>query len=331
MRGQTSRSSGREVDSHLVHRRSNFSAVVSILVRVSAAPSGLTTPAKEEVRRFWQQRPCGSRHAAAPEGSPEFFRQVEQSRDRLEPFIARYARFEEARGRSVLEIGTGLGTDLAKFARAGARVTGVDLTERAISLVRSRLELERLDGELLVADAEALPFADGQFDVVYSWGVLHHTPDTARAVSEALRVLRPGGRVCVMLYARHSWVAVGLWLRYALLAGRPARGLKTVVADHMESVGTRAYSRREVQRMFGSLEGLRIRQQLTPYDRRVAGPMTALTGGRLGWFLVVDGRKPLTAGGARRSSTARARSRVRRPRQALRSSRSVLLRRRWLV
>src|SRR2546425_890045 len=82
--------------------------------------------------------------------------------------------------------------------------------------------------------AARLPFDDGTFDRVYSWGVLHHTPDTARAVREAVRVLAPGGRLCVMLYARHSWVAYGLWVKHALLTGRPSRSLADVLARHME-------------------------------------------------------------------------------------------------
>lgn len=249
-------------------------------------------PAKEEVRRFWQRRPCGAKHAVAPEGSSEFFEQVERSRNELEPFIARYARFEETAGQRVLEIGTGLGTDLAKFARARAQVTGVDLTDKAISLTRARLRHEGLQGELCVADAERLPFPEDSFDVVYSWGVLHHTPDPERAVAEAIRVLRPGGRICVMLYARRSWVALGLWVRYALLVGRPARRVRDVIASHMESAGTKAYTMREAQGMFSPLRELRVTHQGTPYDRRVAGPLAARTGARLGWFLVIEGQKP---------------------------------------
>jgi SAM-dependent methyltransferase len=258
---------------------------------VSRPDSEPSAPDLEEVRSFWQRRPCGAEHAHAPEGSPEFFRQIERSRDELEPFIARYARFEETVNQRVLEIGTGLGTDLAKFARAGARVTGVDLTEKAISLTRARLDLEGLEGDLYVADAERLPFGEGTFDVVYSWGVLHHTPDTDRAVNEAIRVLRPGGRICVMLYSRRSWVALGLWTRHALLAVRPHRRMHEVIANHMESAGTRAYTVAELRSLFDSLCDIRVSRQGTPYDRRVAGPLAALTGAWLGWFLVVEGQK----------------------------------------
>ena len=247
---------------------------------------------KIAVKRFWEEDPCGSKQASAPRGSPEFFTQVDLRRERLEPFIAEFADFSGASDAEVLEIGVGLGSDFVRFARAGANVTGVDLTQAAVDLVRQRMDREGLPCELRVADAEALPFDDASFDRVYSWGVLHHTPNTERAVAEALRVLRPGGEACVMLYARRSWVAIGLWLRYAALRGRLRLSLADVISRHMESEGTKAYSVSELQAMFWPLEQLTVEHVATPYDRRVAGPLARLTGRRLGWFLVVRGRLP---------------------------------------
>jgi SAM-dependent methyltransferase len=248
--------------------------------------------AKGRVRAFWERTPCGSWDATAPEGTSEYFAQIERRRYELEPFIPRYADFASTRGQAVLEIGVGLGTDHVQFARAGARLSGVDLTEHGIDLVRRRLELEGLASDLRQADAEHLPFADGSFDVVYSWGVLHHTPDTDRAVREARRVLRPGGRLCVMLYARHAWVPYGLWYRNALMARRPTRSLADVLHHHMESEGTKGYTRRELRRMFAGIEELRIDRELTPYDIEWAGPVARATGNALGFFLVIRGRAP---------------------------------------
>lgn len=245
------------------------------------------------MREYWEADPCGSEHTTAPEGSPEFYAEVERKRYELEPYIAGYADFEGARGLRVLEIGVGLGTDFVNFARAGAMLTGVDLTEHAVELVRRRLELEELEGEVLRADAESLPFQDGTFDRVYSWGVLHHTPDTARSVGEALRVLAPGGDAVVMLYGRYSWVAFGMWARHALLRGRPWWSLSDVLAAHMESEGTKAYTTRELRRLFSGLDDLRVESVVTSYDREISRRLQRLTGDRrLGWFLVVRGRKP---------------------------------------
>ncbi len=160
---------------------------------------------KERVRAFWQAHPCGTKFSDAEMGTPEFFELIEAHRYTKEWHIPEAADFAGARGLSVLEIGCGLGTDGAQFAKAGARYTGVDLTEAAIELARKRFEIAGLPGEFRVADAENLDFADESFDRIYSHGVLHHTPDTARAVAEIHRVLKPGGRAMVMLYHRGSY------------------------------------------------------------------------------------------------------------------------------
>ena len=247
---------------------------------------------KTRVQDFWEAEPCGAAHGEAPEGSPEFFANVERTRNELEPFIPEYADFAGSRGKRVLEIGVGVGTDFIRFVRAGAIATGVDLTDHAVALVRRRVELEGLEAEVVQADAENLPFEDGAFDRVYSWGVLHHTPDSERAFREALRVLAPGGEACIMLYSRHSWVSYGLWAKHGLLKGRPQRSLADVLAHHMESEGTKGYTTRELRRLFGGLEDLRVDKVSTPYDRGWAGPLARLAGNRLGWFSVVRGRKP---------------------------------------
>src|ERR687883_1787450 len=157
---------------------------------------------KERVRAFWQQNPCGTKFTEAEMGTRAFYERVEEHRYTKEWHIPAAARFEEARGLRVLEIGCGLGTDGAQFARAGAIYTGVDLTDAAVSLARRNFELQDLAGEFRTADAENLDFPDDTFDLVYSHGVLHHTPDTERAVGEVHRVLKPGGRAVVMLYHR---------------------------------------------------------------------------------------------------------------------------------
>jgi SAM-dependent methyltransferase len=249
------------------------------------------TDTKEQVRSFWSRIPCGSWDATAPEGTAEYFAQIEARRYELEPFIHRFAQFQSTRGQSVLEIGVGLGTDHVQFARAGANLHGVDLTDKGIELVRRRLELEGLTSELQTADAEQLPFPDDSFDFVYSWGVLHHTPDTPRAVREAIRVLRPGGRICVMVYARHAWVSYGLWARHGPLSRRPLRSLSDVLHHHMESLGTKGYTKHEARRMFRGVESLRIEKLTTPYDVEYAGGLARLTGRWLGFFMVIQGVK----------------------------------------
>ena len=245
------------------------------------------------MRGFWTRTPCGSWDATAPEGTAEYFAQIEARRYELEPFIRNFARFGSSAGQRVLEIGVGLGTDHVQFARAGAELSGVDLTERGIDLVAQRLALENLSSDLQQADAESLPFPDGSFDYVYSWGVLHHTPDTPRAMAEAVRVLRPGGRICVMVYSRHAWVSYGLWARHGPLSRRPLRSIDDVLYHHMESLGTKSYTKRELRRMLGGIEPLAIEKVLTPYDIEYAGGVARATGRWLGFFMVATGTKQL--------------------------------------
>jgi SAM-dependent methyltransferase len=160
---------------------------------------------KERVRAFWQANPCGVKFADAEPGTRRFYELVEAHRYATEWHIPSAADFAGARGLKVLEIGCGLGTDGAQFAKAGADYTGVDLTGAAVELSRKHFELFNLPGNFQTADAEKLDFADESFDLVYSHGVLHHTPDTAKAIREIHRVLRPGGRAIVMLYHRNSY------------------------------------------------------------------------------------------------------------------------------
>ena len=204
-----------------------------------------TEETKRRVRKFWEDEPCGSVHGEAPEGTREYFDQIERRRSELEPFIPEFADFDGASGKALLEIGVGLGTDFVRFARAGANVTGIDLTEHGVQLVRKRLALEGLDGDVRVADAESLPFEDASFDKVYSWGVLHHTPRTEQAVQEAIRVLRPGGDLCVMLYSRHSWVSYKLWVRFAAARGASdSLALERARLAHGERRDTRVHETR---------------------------------------------------------------------------------------
>jgi ubiquinone/menaquinone biosynthesis C-methylase UbiE len=163
------------------------------------------TKLKERVRAFWQAHPCGTKFADAEPGTTKFYELVKEHRYTKEWHIPEAANFAGARGLKVLEIGCGLGTDGAQFAKAGADYTGVDLTDAAVELARRHFAISGLQGRFRTADAENLEFENESFDLVYSHGVLHHTPDTTRAVHEIRRVLRPGGRAVVMLYHRDSY------------------------------------------------------------------------------------------------------------------------------
>jgi ubiquinone/menaquinone biosynthesis C-methylase UbiE len=147
---------------------------------------------KQQVHDFWNEAACGENLYLKSLDIQGYESQAER-RYELEPVILNFAGFDSAQGMKVLEIGVGLGADHQQFAKAGAQLYGIDLTQRAVEYTRQRLTLFGLQSSLAVGDAENLSFETETFDMVYSWGVLHHTPDTKRAVSECWRVLKRGG------------------------------------------------------------------------------------------------------------------------------------------
>lgn len=222
---------------------------------------------KAQVHDFWNAESCGEGYGASEAGIDLNRQAVE--RYRLEPYLAPFARFAEGREKDVLEIGVGLGADHLRWAESEPRsLTGVDLTPRAVAFTRQRLQYAGRQSDLRVADAENLPFADASFDLVYSWGVLHHSPDTQACLREVARVLRPGGKARIMVY--HKWSLVGsmLWLRYGLLRGRPFRSLASIYDRHLESPGTKAFSRAEATEMClaAGFAACRTRVQLSHGD-----------------------------------------------------------------
>jgi SAM-dependent methyltransferase len=171
----------------------------------------------------------------------------------------------------VLEVGFGAGTDFIQWLRVGAKVSGIDLTEEALANFRHRIQVYGLPEpeSLQVADAEHLPFASNTFDLGYSWGVLHHTPNADQAIAELVRVVRPGGEeIKIMLYNRHSLFALKSWVLFALLRGRPWRSFRWVLWHHVESLGTKAYTAGETRRIFDplGLTDLRMETYLTTCD-----------------------------------------------------------------
>jgi ubiquinone/menaquinone biosynthesis C-methylase UbiE len=168
--------------------------------------------AKEQVRDFWNRNINQFNQLKRSDvGTRAFYDAAEKLRYEyhyhLPPLFERLTR-EFPAGR-LLEVGCSTGNDTIQFARLGMEVTGVDITEAAIELIRQRFDLYGMSGDFRVADAEALPFEDNSFDMCYSFGVLHHTPDTAGAIEELRRVLKPGGKAVVMLYNQYSlnWLA----------------------------------------------------------------------------------------------------------------------------
>lgn len=163
----------------------------------------------DTVRAYWDRRPCNVRHSKATLGSLEYFEQVAARRYFVEPHIPQFADFSRWSGARVLEIGCGIGTDTVQFAKAGATVTAIDLSSESLSLARRHAEVYGLESRirLIQADCEHLNryLPDEKYDLVYSFGVIHHTPHPERAVRGIRALLDPDGELRLMLYSRVSY------------------------------------------------------------------------------------------------------------------------------
>jgi SAM-dependent methyltransferase len=160
----------------------------------------------DEVRSYWERHIHDLEITRHPVGSRGFFDDLDQYHFEKLHHLLRLVDFNAYRGRAVLEVGCGAGVDLARFARGGARVTGVDVAVSAIELAKANFAQQGLDGEFEVANGEALPFPDDAFDLVYAHGVVQYTADPRRLVEECRRVLKPGGQAIFQVYNRVSWL-----------------------------------------------------------------------------------------------------------------------------
>jgi ubiquinone/menaquinone biosynthesis C-methylase UbiE len=225
-----------------------------------------TKDLKQQVRKFWNDRACGEVYAQGETREQQLEAQA-RARYALEPSLRPFARFADGKGKDVLEIGVGMGADHLEWARSEpTRLVGLDLTDRAVEITRQRLSLYGFPFQLITADAEALPFFDATFDLVFSYGVLHHSPNTREAIRELHRVLKPGGVCRIMIYQKYCIVGFMLWLRYAFFTFRPRRKLEQIYAEYLESPGTKAFTVDEARQMLYNFREVQIKTELSPGD-----------------------------------------------------------------
>ena len=160
----------------------------------------------DEVRAYWTRHIHDLEITRHPVGSRGFFDDLDQYHFEKLHHLLRLVDFDGYRDRMVLDVGCGAGVDLARFAKGGAEVTGVDLTESAIALARTNFEQQGLTGRFEVADGEHLPFPDNSFDLVFAHGVVQYTANPQQLVNECHRVLKPGGQAVFQVYNRISWL-----------------------------------------------------------------------------------------------------------------------------
>ena len=223
----------------------------------AASPSpaaGLETT----VRAYWDEHVADWKIARHPPGTREFFEEVEAYRFEKLEYLARVVDFGGFPGKSVLDVGCGLGNDLSRFARGGSVVTGVDISPRAIELARENFRQRGLSGSFAVMNGEALQFADRSFDVVYCHTVLHFTPQPERMVSEIRRVLKDDGVAILMTVNRHSWM-------------NALRHVMKVDIDHLDSPVFRHMTTREFRELLQEFADVQLVPERFPVATKVHG------------------------------------------------------------
>jgi ubiquinone/menaquinone biosynthesis C-methylase UbiE len=273
------------------------------------------TAAKQEAVRQWTADPCGPDIEAVP-GTAEAIEQLVIGRRAYAPWFPAALSYESTAGLDVLDVGCGQGIDLVEYARAGARVTGIDLTPRHLELARGHTAALDLEVTIVQGDAERLPFADESFDRVSSNGVLHHTPDMPAALREIRRVLRPGGEARILVYNRRSF---HYWLSQVLLEGvlrrrlLRERSMEAVLAANVERTSiearplVRVYSPPRVRHMLREAGFAAVRTEVGGFkaeDTPISAVIARHTGllnsravldrlGRIGgWYVLGVGRRP---------------------------------------
>jgi ubiquinone/menaquinone biosynthesis C-methylase UbiE len=271
--------------------------------------------AKRAAIEQWTADPCGYDSAHEP-GSRLHMEDLDRGQRRYAPWMDEILGYEHTRGLRVLDVGCGQGIDVVRYATAGARVTGIDLTPRHVALARRHVAALGLKASVVSGDAEAMPFADMSFDRVSSNGVLHHTPDMPAALREIRRVLVAGGEARVIVYNRrsfHYWLTQvftrGIVYRQLLeersMAGVLSRGVER------SSIGARplvrVYGPRELRDMLTAAGFVDVHTKVrhfnvedTPLSFWAANRIKALHSpyirdriGQIGgWYLTGYGRRP---------------------------------------
>ncbi|GIU81111.1 MAG: class I SAM-dependent methyltransferase [Acidobacteria bacterium] len=222
----------------------------------------------ERVKSFWDARPCNIRHSPLEVGTKEYFDQVEHRKYFVEPHIPKFADFQRWKDKKVLEIGCGIGTDTINFARAGAEITAVDISTESLKIAKKRAEVFGLSDKIKFyeADAERLSeyLAPQAFDLVYSFGVIHHSPHPEKIIEQIRQnYVRKGSILKIMVYHRYSWKV--LWMLFQE-KGKFWK-LDEIIAKHSEAQTgcpvTYTYTKRSVEDLIG--DGFIIREKFVDH------------------------------------------------------------------
>ncbi len=264
---------------------------------------------KEQTKAHWSEAPCGTNYTQQEILSREYFEDIETHRYRTHPWIKKAIERFHINNKNVLEIGFGVGSDHLNLTRRGAKMHGIDLTPKHVEITRARLGLYGLRSKLLIGDGEDLPFPDNYFHFVYSFGVIHHSPDAQKIISEIYRILTPNGRCYITVYHKNSiffWWSI-FFVRYILRNGWRKRSLQQELGlveypNTNQSILVRLYKKRECERLFHQFSKTRTCiRHLLPADIAIFSalyrdqvkptPLLDRIGRRFGWYIVLEAIK----------------------------------------
>lgn len=208
----------------------------------------------DQVRNFWNQRPCNIKHSKKPIGSKKYFDEVEARKYFVEPNLPIFANFPATKNLKVLEVGCGIGTITMGFARAGAEVCAIDLSDYSLTLAKKRAKLYGFQNQIQFyhANAEVLSetLPKKEYDLIFSFGVLHHTPNPENAFSELYHYLKPGGQLKIMVYHRHSWKVFEILLKYGKCQFWKLRKLIATYSEAQTGCPvTYSYTKKEIKKL----------------------------------------------------------------------------------
>ena len=253
---------------------------------------------EQEIKDYWNKQPCNIKHGISPVGTEEYFNEVTAKRYRAEPHNLDFPQFHQYRGKRVLEIGCGIGTDAEQFARNGAHYVGIDLSDESLALSKQRFEVFGLEGEfhnMDMMDLDALKKL-GKFDLVYSYGVIHHFPNIEKIIDNVHSVLNTNGEFKFMVYAKNSWKYA--MIRKGLDQFEAQSGCPYAVAFTSEEIGQLLGKKFKIERlrqahcfMYNVEKYKQDQFELEPWFEAMPELMREAVKEYLGWHLLVKARK----------------------------------------
>ena len=259
---------------------------------------------KQQTKMHWSRNPCGSNYGSSDNLTDTYFKEIESHRYSTHPWIKRHIQQFDIKNKKVLEIGYGMGTDHLNMARQGAILHGVDLTPKNLAITEKHLAFSGFKSTLITGDAENIEHADNSMDFVYSFGVIHHSPNTEKIISEIYRILKPNGRCWVTVYHKHSvffWWSIFL-VDWIFRGGFSRERLKSRISrieypNDNPNMVIKLYTRSETRKLFSKFRDSEVKvdhlisDDVFYFGKWLPERMMSWLAKRFGWYIIIGAKK----------------------------------------